>query len=67
MGGLFGRGGGRGAGGGGARGGRMGGPAAAGPEGACVCPQCGHRVAHRRGVPCTENACPKCGARMVRE
>ncbi len=67
MAGLFGRGGGRGAGAGGGRGGRMGGPAAAGPDGACVCPSCGHRMAHQRGVPCTQMTCPKCGARMIRE
>ncbi len=51
----------------GGRGGRMGGPAAAGPEGLCVCPQCGEEQLHQRGVPCFESSCPKCGARMVRK
>jgi len=59
---------GSGAGGGGRGGGRgrMGGPLAAGPDGECVCPQCGHREPHQRGVPCTEHKCPKCGIAMTR-
>ncbi len=52
---------------GGGRGGRMGGPAAAGPDGMCVCPQCGEQQPHERGVPCFERSCSQCGARMVRE
>jgi len=51
--------------GGGGRG-RMGGPFAAGPEGSCVCPKCGNKVAHRAGVPCTQVKCPKCGSAMTR-
>ncbi|MBN1631697.1 MAG: DUF2958 domain-containing protein [Thermoleophilia bacterium] len=47
--------------------GRMGGPLAAGPDGACVCPSCGHREAHDAGEPCTDLACPECGTMMVRE
>lgn len=47
--------------------GRMGGPKAAGPAGFCVCPQCGQRVPHERGVPCAEQKCPGCGAAMMRE
>lgn len=38
-----------------------------GPAGFCVCPQCGEKVAHRRGVPCYEIRCPKCGSPMTRE
>ena len=52
---------------GGGRGGRMGGPAAAGPGGECVCPACGHREPHGRGVPCAGMKCPKCAAAMTRE
>ncbi len=47
--------------------GRMGGPKAAGPAGNCVCPKCGLRVPHERGVPCVEQKCPTCGVGMVRE
>jgi hypothetical protein len=46
--------------------GRMGGPFAAGAAGTCVCPACGHREAHQRGVPCVQTQCPKCGIAMVR-
>jgi len=46
--------------------GRMGGPLSAGPDGECVCPQCGHREPHQRGVPCTERKCPSCGIAMIR-
>lgn len=45
--------------------GRQGGMAA-GLGGECVCPQCGHRQPHSRGVPCTQVMCPKCGVAMVR-
>jgi len=47
--------------------GRMGGPQAAGPGGDCVCPNCGYREPHQRGVPCYQKKCPQCGTRMVRE
>jgi hypothetical protein len=48
------------------RAGRRGGPLAAGPDGYCVCPQCGRKEPHQRGVPCFERNCPNCGAAMVR-
>lgn len=56
----FGRGAGRGR-------GRQGGPKAAGPEGYCICPKCGHRQKHTTGQPCYTIKCPKCGTEMVRE
>ncbi len=37
-----------------------------GPDGECVCPSCGTRVPHQRGVPCYEHRCPKCGTSMTR-
>jgi predicted Fe-Mo cluster-binding NifX family protein len=47
--------------------GRMGGPLAGGAVGTCLCPKCGHREPHERGVPCTQKRCPKCDAAMTRE
>ena len=38
-----------------------------GPGGNCVCPDCGAKVAHQRGVPCFGLQCPKCGKAMIRE
>jgi len=48
--------------------GRMGGHrAGAGPQGFCVCPQCGKRIPHTVGTPCNRMTCPQCGAAMARE
>lgn len=48
--------------------GRMGGTRpGAGPAGLCVCPSCGHKVAHTAGTPCYSSKCPKCGTNMVRQ
>jgi predicted Fe-Mo cluster-binding NifX family protein len=58
---------GRGQGGQGQGRGRMGGPLAGGGGGACLCPKCGHREPHERGVPCVQKQCPKCGTAMTRE
>lgn len=63
----MGQGGGRGKGQAGQSAGRMGGPSAAGSGGFCVCPQCGKKEPHQRGVPCYERKCPECGANMIRE
>lgn len=38
-----------------------------GPEGSCVCPQCGFKKAHQPGVPCLQERCPHCGSALVRE
>ena len=38
-----------------------------GPAGFCICPKCGEKAAHRRGIPCQEERCPGCGAKMLRE
>ena len=37
-----------------------------GPEGECLCPNCGNRVPHQRGIPCYEHRCPKCGTPKTR-
>lgn len=47
--------------------GRPGGPVAGGVGGTCVCPKCGNREPHERGVPCLQKQCPKCGNAMIRE
>jgi predicted DNA-binding protein (UPF0251 family) len=38
-----------------------------GPGGKCICPSCGYKKAHERGVPCYGHKCPKCGTQMTRE
>jgi len=35
----------------------------AGPDGSCICPNCGEKVPHQLGTPCYEQQCPKCGYR----
>ena len=45
--------------------GRMGG-GGSGLGGDCVCPSCGTRVPHQRGVPCYQLTCSNCGAKMTR-
>ena len=38
-----------------------------GPSGFCVCPKCGEKTPHQRGIPCYQIKCPKCGTQMTRE
>jgi len=40
---------------------------AAGPEGQCICPSCGHKIQHAAGQSCLQTVCPKCGAMMTRD
>ena len=47
--------------------GRMGGPLVAGPDGICICPNCGTKVDHKTGTPCSDISCPKCGTKMTRK
>lgn len=34
------------------------------PPQSCVCPKCGQKVMHARGVPCNTVMCPKCKTAM---
>ena len=38
-----------------------------GPSGECVCPKCGKKSLHQKGIPCYEQKCPECGSLMTRE
>ena len=37
-----------------------------GSDGFCVCPQCGYKVSHQRGVPCSTIICPECHTPLIR-
>ena len=38
-----------------------------GTGGQCLCPKGDTSIPHRDGVPCHEEHCPECGAKMLRE
>ncbi len=38
-----------------------------GPGGNCVCPKCGYRAPHQKGIPCSTIQCPQCGANLERK
>ncbi len=40
---------------------------ASGPGGYCVCPNCGKKVRHDRGKPCSKMVCEECNQKMKRE
>ncbi len=48
------------------KGGFRSGPRQGMPEN-CICPACGAKAQHRRGIPCIQVQCPQCGRPMVRE
>ncbi|RLD40469.1 MAG: DNA-binding protein [Bacteroidetes bacterium] len=33
----------------------------------CVCPDCGFKISHKRGVPCRKANCPKCNIPLYRK
>lgn len=41
--------------------------AARGPGGYCVCPKCGYKIIHQRGVPCSSLSCPNCNINLERQ
>ena len=38
-----------------------------GPEGDCICPGCGYKQKHERGIPCSTIKCPKCKINLTRK
>ncbi len=38
-----------------------------GPDGYCVCPKCGYKIPHERGVPCSTLQCPNCKINLERK
>ena len=38
-----------------------------GPDGECVCPQCGYTIPHQKGVPCSTLKCPNCNINLERK
>jgi len=38
-----------------------------GPDGYCICQNCGYKITHERGVPCSANKCPNCKINLVRK
>ena len=41
--------------------------AMAGSTASCICPACGAKAPHERGIPCFQVNCPQCGQAMTRE
>jgi hypothetical protein len=35
--------------------------------GYCICPKCGERMIHKRGIRCQDEKCSKCDTKMLRE
>ena len=38
-----------------------------GSSGFCICPKCGNKTPHNRSIPCQEEKCLECGAKLLRE
>lgn len=37
------------------------------PNEYCICVRCDIRIPHKRGIPCRDSECPKCGKTMMKE
>lgn len=46
--------------------GRMNGSVQTGPNGFCICSNCGTKLPHKQAQPCSNVKCPHCGSAMVR-
>jgi hypothetical protein len=38
-----------------------------GGGGFCICPKCDFKMPHKNGVPCQDERCPNCNAKLLRE
>jgi cation diffusion facilitator family transporter len=38
-----------------------------GPQGDCVCPECGYSLKHEKGIPCSQMKCPRCKIPLERK
>ncbi len=38
-----------------------------GPGGYCACPQCGYKIDHQPGIPCSSLKCPHCNVNLERQ
>ncbi len=38
-----------------------------GEGGYCICPKCNNRMEHNQDIPCQDEKCSECGAKMIRE
>ena len=36
-------------------------------DGFCICPKCGEKILYQNGLACSEEKCPFCSAKMMRE
>ena len=46
------------------RGSKINRPRGLGGSSDCLCPNCGHKEPHKRGIPCSTKKCTECGTVM---